>query len=194
MIVIHEIPYQVNKARLVEKIAELVRDRRIEGISDLRDESDRKGMRVVIELKKDVLASIVLNQLYKHTPLQSSFGVNTVALVNGQPRLLDLRQLLENFLIHRKEIVTRRTIFELRKAEAESHILEGLKIALDQIDAIIGLIKKSKSPQEAKGGPRFSLWTDSDSGPSHFRHAISQVNGLGKRKNSKRLYGTSRSH
>lgn len=150
MIVIEEIPYQVNKAKLVEQIAELVRDHKIEGISDLRDESDREGMRVVVELKKDVVANVVLNQLYKHTPLQDSFGVNMVALVNGQPKLLNLKELLDHFILHRKEIVTRRTIFELRKAEAEAHILEGLKIALDHLDAIIDLIKKAKDPAHAK--------------------------------------------
>lgn len=149
-IVITEIPYQVNKAKLVEKIAELVNEKKIEGISDLRDESDRQGMRVVVELKRDVDGQIVLNQLFKHTPLQSSFGVNMVAIVNGQPKTLNLREMLEHFLTHRKEIIARRTIFELRKAEHEAHILEGLKIALDHLDAIIALIRSAKSPQDAK--------------------------------------------
>ena len=151
-IVVTEIPYQVNKTRLLEKIAELVNDKKLEGISDLRDESDRDGMRVVIELKRDAVPLVVLNNLYKHTPMQESFGIILLALVGGRPRLLGLKQLLEEFLAHRKEIVTRATAFDLRKAEARLHILEGLKIALDNIDAVIKLIRASKDAATAKEG------------------------------------------
>ena len=149
-IIITEIPYQVNKARLIEKIAELVKDKKIEGISDLRDESDRDGLRVVIELKKDVIPGVILNQLYKMTAMQSSFGIIMLAIVNGQPQVLDLRRMLDLFVDHRKEVVTRRCIFELKKAEARAHILEGLKIALENLDEVIAIIKASASPAEAK--------------------------------------------
>ena len=151
-IVVTEIPYQVNKARLVEKIAELVKEKKIEGISDLRDESDREGMRVVVELKKDENPTIILNHLYKQTQMQSSFGIIMLAIVNSRPRVLTLRETMDFFIEHRKEIVTRRTIFDLKKAEARAHILEGLKIALDNLDAVIALIKASASPAEAKVG------------------------------------------
>jgi DNA gyrase subunit A len=151
-IVITEIPYQVNKARLIEKIAELARDRQIEEISDIRDESDRDGMRVVVELKKDAVAEVVLNNLYKQTQMQTSFGVQLLAIVQNQPRTLNLKQTLEEFLAFRKEVVTRRTLFLLAKAEARAHILEGLKIALDHLDAVIKLIRGSKDPKEAKEG------------------------------------------
>jgi DNA gyrase subunit A len=149
-IVITEIPYQVNKARLIEKIADLVKSRKIEGVSDLRDESDREGIRVVVELKKDVIPEVILNQLYKMTAMQSSFGIIMLAIVNGQPRVLSLREVLEHFIDHRKEIVTRRCIFELRKAEEKAHILEGFKIALDNLDEVIAIIKQSANPREAK--------------------------------------------
>ncbi len=151
-IVVTEIPYQVNKTRLLEKIAELVNDKKLEGISDLRDESDRDGMRVVIELKRDAVPLVVLNNLYKHTPMQESFGIILLALVGGRPRLLGLKELLEEFLAHRKEIITRATAFDLRKAEARLHILEGLKIALDNLDAVIKLIRASKDAAAAKEG------------------------------------------
>ncbi|MBM3789224.1 MAG: DNA topoisomerase 4 subunit A, partial [Acidobacteria bacterium] len=151
-IVVTEIPYQVNKAKLIERIAELVRDKRLEGISDLRDESDREGMRIVIELKKDEPAQVVLNNLYKLTPMQSSFGIILLAIVNNQPRILGLRDALLCFIDHRKEVVRRRTGFELRKAEARAHILEGLKRALDALDAIISLIRASKEPAAARQG------------------------------------------
>lgn len=151
-IVITEIPFQVNKAKLIERIADLVRDAKLEGISDLRDESDRDGMRIVVELKKGTIAGVVLNQLYKHTPMQSSFGVILLAIVNGQPRVLSLKQCLKHFIDHRKDVVTRRTVYDLRKAEERAHILEGLKIALENIDEVIALIKKSKAPEEAKEG------------------------------------------
>jgi DNA gyrase subunit A len=149
-IVVTEIPYQVNKAKLLERIAELVQDKRVEGIADLRDESDREGMRVVIELKRDAVAQVILNQLFKHTQMQATFGVILLAIVRGQPQLLNLKELVEQFILHRKEVVTRRSQFELAKAEAQAHILEGLKIALDNLDRVIALIRASKTPKDAK--------------------------------------------
>src|SRR5215813_10321883 len=149
-IVVTAIPYQVNKSRLLERIAELINDKKIEGISDLRDESDREGMRIVIELKRDAIPDIVLNNLYKLTQMQQSFGVINLAIVNGQPRELSLIDTLQIFIEHRREVVLRRTRFELRKAEARAHILEGLKKALDNLDAVIELIRKSKSTPEAR--------------------------------------------
>jgi DNA gyrase subunit A len=149
-IIITELPYQVNKARLIEKIAELVREKRIEGISELRDESDRDGIRIVLELKRGEMAQVLLNNLYKHTQMETTFGIIMLALVRGQPRILDLKKILNYFLQHRRDVVLRRTSFELRKAEERAHILEGLKIALDHLDEIIALIKASKTPQEAK--------------------------------------------
>jgi DNA gyrase subunit A len=151
-IVITELPYQVNKARLLQNIGELIRDKKINGIAELRDESDRQGMRVVADLKKGEIATVILNQLYKHTALQSTFGVIMLALVNNQPRVLNLKRLLSNFLQHRREVVVRRTKYDLRKAEERAHILLGLKIALDNLDAVIALIKASKNPEEAKIG------------------------------------------
>jgi DNA gyrase subunit A len=158
-IVITEIPYQVNKARLIERIAELVRDKTIEGISDIRDESDRDGMRIAIDLKRGELSDVILNNLYKHTALQSSFGIIMLAIVGGRPKVLSLVELIENFVEFRREIVRRRTEFELRKAEARRHILEGLKIALDHLDAVITLIRNAKNPGEAREGliTQFSL-------------------------------------
>jgi DNA gyrase subunit A len=149
-IVVTELPYQVNKARLIEKIAELVKEKKIEGISELRDESDKDGMRIFIEIKRGEAADVVLNNLYQQTQLQSVFGINMVALVDGRPRVLNLKDMLEAFIRHRREVVTRRTIFELRKARARAHILEGLTVALANIDEMIELIKTSASPQEAK--------------------------------------------
>jgi DNA gyrase subunit A len=151
-IIVTEIPYQVNKSRLIEKIAELVREKKIEGISDLRDESDRDGMRIVIELKKDENPQVLLNQLYKHTQMQSSFGIIMLAIVNNRPKVLTLKEVIRHFIDHRREIVTRRTVFELKKAEARAHILLGLKIALDWLDSVIALIRASKTPAEAKEG------------------------------------------
>ena len=151
-VIISEIPYMVNKKRLIEQIAELVNDKKIEGIVDLRDESDRDGMRIVIELKRDAVAEIVINQLYKHTALQDSFGVNMLAIVDGKPRLLNLKEALKAFLDHRKEVVTRRTAYDLRKAEERLHILEGYRIALDNLDAVIALIRNSSDPRVAKEG------------------------------------------
>src|SRR6476469_7090293 len=152
IIVVTEIPYQVNKARLIEKIAELVTDKKIEGISDIRDESDRQGMRIVIELKRGEQSPVVLNNLYKLTPMQTSFGVINLAIVNGQPKVLTLMELLRNFIEHRVDVVRRRTQFELRQAEARAHILEGLQKALDHIDAIIKLIRAAKTTAEAREG------------------------------------------
>ena len=149
-IVVSEIPYQVNKARLIENIAHLVKDGVVEGITDLRDESDRRGMRIVIELKSDVVPDVVLNQLYKHTQLQSSFGIIMLALVKGQPRILNLKQILEYYLEHQKEVITRRTRFELGKAQDRAHILEGLKIALDNLDEVIKTIRNSATADIAK--------------------------------------------
>ncbi len=151
-IVVTELPYQVNKARLLERIAELVQEKKITGISEIRDESDREGMRVVIELKKGEISNVILNQLYKHTAMQSTFGVIMLALVNNQPRVLNLRKLLSHFIQHRREVVLRRTRYDLRKAKERAHILLGLKIALENLDAVIALIKASASPEEAKSG------------------------------------------
>ena len=149
-IIVTEIPYQVNKAKLVEKIAELVHEKRVDGISDLRDESSRAGMRIVIELKKDVNANVVLNNLYKHTQLQDTFGVIMIALVNGEPKVLNLREMLYHYIAHQKDVVTRRTQFDLDKARERLHILEGLMIALDNIDEVIAIIKASANGAEAK--------------------------------------------
>lgn len=151
-IIVTEIPYQVNKAKLIENIADLVKDKKINGISDLRDESDRDGLRVVIELKRDANPNVILNQLYKHTKLQDTFGIIMLALVNGEPRVLNLKQILEYYVEFQKEIIRRRTKFDLDKAEARAHILQGLKIALDHIDEVIKLIRSSKSTSEAKEG------------------------------------------
>ena len=151
-IIVTEIPYQVNKARLIEKIAELIQDKRIEGISDLRDESDRDGLRIVIELKRSEIPLVVLNNLYKHTQMQSTFGVIMLALVHNRPEVLNLKQILEAFIEHRREVVVRRTAFELRKAEERAHVLEGLKIALDHLDAVITLIRRAQSPDVAREG------------------------------------------
>ncbi|MED1796977.1 DNA gyrase subunit A [Brevibacillus nitrificans] len=158
-IIVTEIPYQVNKARLVEKIAELVREKKIEGITDLRDESDRKGMRIVMELRRDVIPKVVLNNLFKHTQMQTTFGVNMLALVNGRPRVLNLRDMLFYYLEHQREIIRRRTEYDLKQAEARAHILEGLRIALDHIDEIISLIRASQTTEEARDGlmTNFSL-------------------------------------
>jgi len=149
-IVVTELPYQVNKARLIEKISELVKDKRIQGVKYIRDESDREGMRIVIALKKDEIAGVIINQLYAHTQMESTFGIILLAIVDRQPRLLTLKDLLSHFVEHRKQIIIRRTRFELNKAEARAHVLEGLKTALDQLDAVITVIRSSKSPAEAK--------------------------------------------
>jgi DNA gyrase subunit A len=156
-IVVTEIPYMVNKARLIEKIAELVKDKRLEGISDIRDESNRNGMRIVIELKRDANPRIILNRLYKHTQLQETFSMIMLALVNGEPKILTLKEMLEQYLLHQKDVVTRRTKFDLRKAEARVHILEGLRIALDNIDAIIKLIRESYNDAKQRLMEAFGL-------------------------------------
>ncbi len=152
MIVVTEIPYQVNKAKLIERIADLVQEKKIEGISDLRDESDREGLRIVIELRRGEQPEVILNNLYKQTPMQTSFGVIMLAIVNGQPRVLNLQEVIKYFVDHRIDVVRRRTRYELRKAEERAHILEGLEKALDKIDAVIKLIRASKTPQEAREG------------------------------------------
>ena len=157
-IIIDELPYQVNKRTLLEKVSELVNDKKIEGISDLRDESDKSGMRVVIELKRGEVPEVVLNCLYKQTQLQDTFGMNMVALVDGQPRLLNLKQMLDCFLSHRREVITRRTVFELRKARERAHIQEGLAVALDNVDEIIAMIKASPTPADARRGLMSRLW------------------------------------
>ncbi|XID91745.1 DNA gyrase subunit A [Paenibacillaceae bacterium WGS1546] len=161
-ILVHEIPYQVNKARLVEKIAELVREKKIDGITDLRDESDRNGMRIVIELRRDVTPTVVLNNLYKQTQMQTSFGVNTIALVNNEPKVLNLKDVLHHYIQHQVEVIRRRTEYDLKKAEARAHILEGLRIALDHLDEVIALIRASRTTDEAREGliTRFGLSND----------------------------------
>ena len=158
-IIVTEIPYQQNKAQLVEKIAELVKEKRIEAIAEVRDESDRHGLRIVMELKKDEIADVVINQLYTMTPMQKSFGIIFLAIVNNRPEVLNLKQILEHFIVHRKVVIYRRTSYELRKAEERAHILEGLNIAINNLDEVVELIKGSKNPQEAKEGliSRFSL-------------------------------------
>ena len=189
-IIVTELPFQVNKARLIEKIAELVRDKRIEGISELRDESDKDGMRIVIELRKGEVSDVVLNNLYKQTPMQSVFGINMVALHEGQPKLLNLKQILEAFLAHRREVVTRRTIFDLRKARDRAHVLEGQAVALANIDAVIAVIKASPSPAEAKVALMAQSWEpgsvtdmlnragDTDTRPDGLEDGFGLVEGL----------------
>ncbi|MDH3338357.1 MAG: DNA gyrase subunit A [Gammaproteobacteria bacterium] len=189
-IIVTELPYQVNKARLIEKIAELVRDKRIEGISELRDESDKDGMRIVIELRKGEVSDVVLNNLYKQTPMQSVFGINMVALHEGQPKLMNLKQVLEAFLAHRREVVTRRTIFDLRKSRDRAHILEGQAVALANIDEVIALIKASPSPTEAKEALMSRAWApgsvtamlqragDTDTSPDGLKEGLGLVDGL----------------
>src|SRR5262249_2968861 len=151
-IVVTEIPYQVNKAKLIERIADLVREKTIEGIADLRDESDREGMRIVIELRRGEVPEVILNNLYKHTQLQLGFGIIMLAILGGRPKVMNLLELIESFIEFRRDIVRRRTEFELRKAEARYHVLEGLRIALDHLDAVIALIRGSKTVPEARDG------------------------------------------
>lgn len=151
-IIIYELPYQVNKAVLHQKIAQLVNDKAIEGVSDVRDESDRDGMRLVVDLKKDAIANVIVNQLYKYTELQTSFGINNVALVNGRPRILNMKDLIAEFVKFRHDVVIRRAKYELRKAEERAHILQGYLIALDNLDAVIKLIRESRTPDIAKDG------------------------------------------
>jgi DNA gyrase subunit A len=151
-IVVTELPYQVNKAKLIEKIADLIRKKQVEGIRYIRDESDREGMRIAVGLKKDQFAEVIINQLFKHTRMENSFGIIFLAIVNNQPQQLSLKKILEHFILHRREIIIRRTRYDLKKAEARAHILEGLKIALENLDDVVSLIRKSKSPDEAKKG------------------------------------------
>lgn len=178
-IIISELPYQVNKARLVERIAELVREKKLEGISGLRDESDKQGMRVVIELKRGEAPEVLLNNLYAHTQMQNVFGINMVALVDGQPRTLNLKEILESFIKHRREVVTRRSIFELKKARNRAHLLEGLGIALANIDEMIELIKQSPTPQNAKEALLARLWH-----PGIVKAMLEKTVNLGSRPNN----------
>jgi len=157
-IIVNELPYQVNKARLIEKIAELVKDKKLDGIAELRDESDKDGLRVVVEIKRDAVPDVVLNNLYQHTQMQTVFGINMVALYDGQPRLLDLKSMLEAFLRHRREVVTRRTVYELGQARRRAHVLEGLAVALANLDPVIALIRAAKTPQDAKDGLLGQTW------------------------------------
>jgi len=157
-IVIDELPYQVNKSALLIKIGELVRDKRLDGLSEIRDESDKSGMRVVLELKRAEVPEVILNNLYKETQMQDTFWMNMVALVDGQPRLLNLKEILDAFLRHRREVVTRRSVFELRKARERGHILEGLAVALSNVDEIVALIKAAPSPAEAKRELISRMW------------------------------------
>src|SRR5258706_3768849 len=158
-IIVDDIPYQVNKKTLLERIAELVNEKKIEGIAHIQDESDKSGMRVVIELRRGEIPEVILNNLFKQTQLQDTFGVNMVALLDGQPRLLNLKQMLEAFLAHRREVVTRRTVFDLREARKKAHIQEGLAVALSNVDEIIALIKKVQTPAEAKVALMAKTWS-----------------------------------
>jgi DNA gyrase subunit A len=181
-IVFTEIPYQVNKKNLLERIADLVREKTIEGISDLRDESDREGMRIVIELKRGEVPEVILNNLYKHTPLQSSFGIIMLAIVGGRPKVLNLLELVESFVDFRREVVRRRTEFELRKAEARHHVLEGLRIALDHLDAVIALIRGSRSPQEARDGLMASFSLSQIQAQAILDMQLQRLTGLERQK------------
>ncbi|MCZ6906672.1 MAG: DNA gyrase subunit A [Deltaproteobacteria bacterium] len=181
-IIVREIPYMVNKARLIEHIAGLVQDKKIEGISDLRDESDREGMRIVIELKRDAVPDVLINQLYKHTSLQESFGVNMLAIDDGRPRLLNLKDALKAFLDHRKEVITRRTAYELRKAEDRLHILEGLRMALDHLDQVITLIRQSKDPRTAKEGLMDSFGLTDVQAQAILEMRLQRLTGLEREK------------
>ncbi len=181
-IVVTEIPYQVNKAKLIERIAELVRDKKIEGISDLRDESDREGMRIVIELKKDEPAQVILNNLYKMTPMQASFGIILLAIVRNQPKILSLREALMCFIEHRKDVVRRRTVFELGKAEARAHILEGLKRALEMLDEVIALIRASKEPAVAKEGLMTQFQFSAEQAQAILEMRLQRLTGLEREK------------
>ena len=181
-IIITEIPYQINKSNLLERIAELVQNKEIEGISDLRDESDRDGMRVVIELKREAQAEIVLNQLFKHTQMQTTFGIIMLALVNGEPKVLNLKEILDGFIQHRHEVVTRRAKFDLKKAEERAHILEGLKIALDNIDAIIKLIKSSKDVDTARQGLMMNFKLSQIQAQAILDMRLQRLTGLERKK------------
>jgi len=181
-IIITEIPYQVNKARLIEKIAELIKNKQIEGFQFVRDESDREGMRIALGLKKDQMSAVVVNQLYKHTQMETSFGIIFLAVVNNQPQVLNLKELLEYFILHRKEIIIRRTRFDLRKAEERAHILEGLKIALDNLDAVVALIRASQSPPEAKKGLMATFSLSADQAQAILDMRLQRLTGLEQEK------------
>jgi DNA gyrase, A subunit len=181
-IIVHELPYQVIKARLVEKIAELVNEKRIEGITDLRDESDRNGMRIVIELRKDVNPHVVLNNLFKHTAMQSNFGVNMLALVNGEPKVLNLRDVLYYYLQHQIDVIRRRTEYELRKAEARAHILEGLRVALDNLDEVITLIRSSRTTEIARDGLMSRFQLSHDQAQAILDMRLQRLTGLEREK------------
>ncbi|OEH86470.1 DNA gyrase subunit A [Desulfuribacillus stibiiarsenatis] len=181
-IIVTEIPYQVNKARLIEKIAELVRDKKIDGITDLRDESDREGMRIVIELRRDANGSVVLNNLYKQTQLQSSFGVNMLALVDGEPKVLNLKQIIHYYIEHQKEIIRRRSEFDLRKAKARAHILEGLRIALDHLDAVIKLIRASDTVENARIGLMETFHLSEEQAKAILDMRLQKLTGLEREK------------
>jgi len=181
-ILVHEIPYQVNKARLVEKVAELVREKRIDGITDLRDESDRNGMRIVIELRRDVTPTVVLNNLYKQTQMQTSFGVNMLALVNNEPKVLNLKDVLHNYILHQVEVIRRRTEYDLKKAEARAHILEGLRIALDHLDEVIALIRASQTTEEAREGLMTRFGLSHDQAQAILEMRLQRLTGLEREK------------
>jgi DNA gyrase subunit A len=181
-IIVTEIPYQVNKARLIERIAELVNERRLDGISDLRDESDREGMRIVIELKRDAVAEVLLNQLYKHTPLQESFGVNMLAIVDGRPRLLSLKDALQVFLRHRREVVVRRTAYDLRKAQERLHVLAGLKIAVENLDRAIAIIRAASEPSTAREGLMADLGLSQIQAQAVLDMRLQRLTGLEREK------------
>ncbi|MBB6674414.1 DNA gyrase subunit A [Cohnella nanjingensis] len=181
-IIVHEIPYQVNKARLVEKIAELVREKKIDGITDLRDESDRNGMRIVIELRRDVNPNVVLNNLYKQTAMQSSFGVNMIAIVNKEPKVLNLREVLHHYIQHQIEVIRRRTEYDLKKAEARAHILEGLRIALDHLDEVIALIRASQTTDQAREGLMTRFGLSHDQAQAILEMRLQRLTGLEREK------------
>lgn len=181
-IIVTEIPYQVNKARLIEKIAELVRDKKIDGITDLRDESDREGMRIVIELRRDTNANVILNNLYKQTQLQSSFGVNMLALVHGEPKILNLKQIIHYYIEHQKEIIMRRTEYDLKKATARAHILEGLRIALDHLDAVISLIRASQTADIAREGLMEKFDLSEEQAKAILEMRLQRLTGLEREK------------
>jgi len=181
-IIVNELPYQVNKARLIEKIAELVREKKIEGITDLRDESDRNGMRIVIELRRDVNPSVVLNNLFKQTAMQSNFGIIMLALVNGEPKVLNLRDMLHFYLKHQQEVIRRRTEYDLRKAEARAHILEGLRIALDHLDQVIALIRSSRTTEEARDGLMSTFQLSLEQAQAILDMRLQRLTGLEREK------------
>ncbi|WP_123042659.1 DNA gyrase subunit A [Cohnella candidum] len=181
-IIVHELPYQVIKARLVEKIAELVREKKIDGITDLRDESNRNGMRIVIELRRDVTPNVVLNNLYKQTPMQSTFGINMLAIVNKEPKMLNLRDMLHYYILHQIEVITRRTEYDLKKAEARAHILEGLRIALDHLDEVIALIRSSRTADEAREGLMTRFGLSHDQAQAILDMRLQRLTGLEREK------------